>query len=204
MTAVIENLGSFMVFAVIAMFVQNAVFTRGFGVSRLVKLVNDSTVDGIIFCALLCLIQVISAPMGYYVNQLLAQPHFWYRDYIRPLFFIICAIIAFIIVLFFITIFRPANMKEIVAVLPMATFNTAVLGPMLITGTQGFTFAETIGFALGSGLGYGVAVLILSEGQRKMNNRNIPATFKGLPIMLIYIGIISLAIYALTGHRLAI
>lgn len=204
MSAVIQNLGEFLLYALIAMFVQNAVFARGFGVSRLVKLVSDSAVDSMVFCALLCFIQVLSAPLGYFVNQKLEEPQFWFRDYVRPLALVLCTVAAFIFVLLIILLIRPANAKEMLAVLPMASFNCAVLGPMLITATQTYTFGQTIGFALGSGVGYVFAVLIVTEGQRKLKNRNVPRNFRGLPINLLYIGILALAIYGLTGHRLAV
>ena len=90
------------------------------------------------------------------------------------------------------------------AVLPMATFNSAVLGVMLLTATQGFSWVQTMGFALGSGVGYTLAVVVVTESQRKLRSRAVPAAFKGLPITLIYISILTLAIYAFTGHRLAI
>ena len=202
MSIVIENLSVFFTYAMVAIFAQNAVFTRGFGVSRLTKLVGDSTVDSMMFCALLCLIQVLSAPMSYFVeNVLLGRPEVWYRDYIRPLCFIVCALIAFGVVVVVLALIRPANQRDFLAVLPMATLNTAVLGPLLITATQNFSFVQTMGFALGSGLGYTFAVVIVTEGQRKMNSRNVPSTFRGLPINLIYIGILALAIYGLTGNR---
>lgn len=204
MTLMIQSLGNFFMFALMAMFVQNAVFARGFGVSRLVKLVGDSTVDSMIFCALLCLISVLSAPMSYYVNRILVQPQFWFRDYVRPLVLIICVIIAFLLVLLILNITRPNHKRELIAVLPLASFNCAVLGPLLISYTQHYNFFQTMGFALGSGLGYGIAVLIVTEGQYKMKNEDVPSTLRGLPINLIYIGILALAIYGLTGHRLAV
>lgn len=204
MTTVIQNLGWFFIFALIAMFVQNAVFTRGFGVSRLVKLVEDSTMDSVIFCALLCLVQIISAPLAYFLNRKLSEPEFWFREYVRPLGLIICAIIAFLIVMAILTLLNPRNKKDMLAVLPMASFNCAVLGPMLISSTQSHSFVQSIGFALGSGLGYGIAVLLVSEGRRRTATSKIPSALKGLPIKLIYIGILALSIYGLTGHRIAI
>lgn len=204
MILVLQNLGSFLLYAIIAMFVENAVFTRGFGVSRLVKLVGDSSVDSMVFCALLCLIQVICAPLGFFANQTLMKSEFWFRDYVRPLALTICAVIAFLIVLLFIAIIRPTNTRDLVLALPMATFSCAVLGPMLITGAQRYNFTQTMGFALGSGLGYVFAVLIVTEGQRKLASRKIPSSFRGLPINLVYIGILALAIYGLTGHRVTI
>jgi len=111
--------------------------------------------------------------------------------------------VAYGLVLLVIFLLPLANKRELMAVLPLATLSCAVLGPMLITSSQHYTFAQTIGFAVGSGLGYGLAVIMLSEGQRKMNNRKVPATFKGLPINLIYIGILALAIFGLTGHMVS-
>lgn len=204
MNAVASNLAVFFGYALMAVFVQNAVFTRAFGVSRLTKLVTDSAVDSLVFWALLCLVQMVSAPLAFFANQHLVTARYWFRGYIRPLVLVVCATIAFGVVLLVVGLVKPRNQKAILAVLPMASFNTAVLGPMLISAAQSFNFVQTIGFALGSGLGYGVAILIVTEGQRKLNNRNVPATFKGLPINLIYIGILALAIYGLTGHRLPI
>lgn len=203
MSLLLQNLGVFFSYALIAMFVQNTVFTRGLGVSRLTKLVGDSTVDSIIFCVLLTLINVICAPLGYFSGRLLEQPSIWFRDYIRPLVYVVCAIIAFFLVVLLITLVRPPNQRDMLAVLPMATLNTAVLGPMLVTASQNLDFVQTMGFAVGSGLGYAFAVLIVSEGERKMSGRTVPSIFRGLPIKLIYIGILAMAIYGLTGHRLA-
>lgn len=201
MSVLVQNLGNFMIILLAAMFVQNAVFTRGFGVSRLVKLVGDSAVDSMVFCALLCLIQVISAPLSFFVNQYLNQPRFWFREYIRPLSLVVCTIIAFIVVMIIIVLVSPKNKKDMLLALPLAAFNCAVLGPLLLAETQSFDFVQTVGFALGSGLGYGVAVLLLTEGQRKLRSPKVPSTLQGLPINLLYIGILALAFYGLTGHR---
>ncbi len=204
MSLVIQNLGTFTLYAVIAVFVQNTVFTRGFGVSRLTRLVSDSAVDSLTFCGLLCLVNVISAPAGYYARTFLQQPQFWFRDYIAPLVFVVCALAAFLLVMVVIAALRPPNKRDFVAVLPMATLNSAVLGPMLITASQNYDFFQTVGFALGSGLGYTFAVLVVAEGERKTQSERVPTTFRGLPIKLIYIGILSLAFYGLTGHMVAI
>lgn len=204
MTPVMQSLGTFTLYAVIAVFVQNTVFTRGFGVSRLTRLVSDSAVDTFIFCGLLCLVNILSAAPAYYARMFLQQPQFWFRDYITPLVFVLCALAAFLLMMVLIAAFRPPNQRDFVAVLPMATLNSAVLGPMLITASQNYDFFQTVGFALGSGLGYTFAAFIVAEGERKMQNERVPSTFRGLPIKLIYIGILSLAFYGLTGHMVAI
>ena len=203
MSAVLSTLSTFFITVLMAMFVQNAIFTRGLGVSRLVKLVSDSAVDSIMFCALLTLIQIISAPLAFFANQYLGGEEFWFRNYIRPLVLVLCAAIAFALIIVVVMVVRPVHQKELLAVLPSATFNCAVLGPMLLTTAYNFTLLQTMGFAVGSGLGYGFAVIIVSEGQRKLTSRNVPTAFRGLPITLVYIGILAMAIYGLTGYRQA-
>lgn len=202
MMEVMRASGVFLLYAVTAIFAENAVFGRAMGVSRLVKLVDDSTVDTLTFGGLMCLIQLISAPLAYLVNGWI-QPYSW-RSAVRPLAFLLCSTVAFFIVLALVLFLLKDKARQILAVLPMATFNTAVLGMMLITTTQSFTLLQTMGFALGSGIGYLAAVLVVTEGDRKMKNGMVPASFRGLPITLIYIGILALAIYGFTGHRISI
>ena len=172
------------------------------GVSRLVKLVEDSTVDTLTFGGLLCLIQLVAAPLSFWVD-LLITPLSW-RNAVRPFLFILCSTVAFFVVLGVLLLIWKQKARRMLAVLPMATFNTAVLGVLLIAATESFNLVQTMGFALGSGVGYTAAVVVVSEGQRRMRQDMIPGSFKGLPVTLIYIGILALAIYGFTGHRISI
>ena len=61
---------------------------------------------------------------------------------------------------------------------------------------------KTCGFAFGSGAGYTLALLLISEGRKRIALSDVPRAFRGLPVALIYIGILSLAIYGLIGHQL--
>ena len=66
--------------------------------------------------------------------------------------------------------------------------------------TQSFTLGESLGFGLGSGLGYVLAVLLVTEARHRLRSKAIPKAFRGLPITLVYIGVLALAIYGFTGH----
>ena len=198
MSEVIASLGQFFVYMVTALFAQNAVFTRGLGVSRLTKIVDDGT-DTLTFGVLLCCIQIISAPLGYFANR--AMREFAYRGYVRPFVCVLCSAAAFFVVLgAVVALRRLESARHAVAALPMATFNTCVLGTMLVSATQSFSLVQTMGFAVGSGLGYVMAVLVVDEGMRKLDGERVPEIFRGLPVTLLYIGILALAIYGFTGH----
>lgn len=201
MTEVLKAISTFFGYAVMAVFAQNAVCTRALGVSRLVQMAGDNSVGSRMFGALLCALQFISALLGYFVNRLFMGWSFW--TYLRPLGMVICSTAAFFVVLFLIVCFRQDGAKDIVAVLPMATFNTCVLGTLLVSTTQSFSLGQSLGFALGSGAGYVMAVHVVRMWRIHAHNEAIPATFRGMPIILLYIGILALAIYGFTGHMLA-
>lgn len=88
--------------------------------------------------------------------------------------------------------------------LSLATCSTAVLGTMLICANQNYTILQSVSFSLGSGLGYVFAVFIVREGRRRLRSKAISSIFQGLPSSMIYIGVLSLAIYALVGHTVVL
>lgn len=199
---VLQSLGTFFLYALLAVFTQNVIFSRALGVSRLVKLVNDDTMDSFIYCALLCVVQLISAPLAFVANLWLGSETYW--SGIRPLVFVLCSGIGFVVVLLAVVTLMPApRAKKVAAVLPMATFNCSILGTLMLTTTQNFDLLQTMGFALGSALGYALAVYAVTEGERKIQNDAVPRVLRGLPITLLYIGILAMAVYGFTGHMLA-
>ena len=79
---------------------------------------------------------------------------------------------------------------------------TCVLRTILICVNHNFTLLQTVAFSLGSGLRYLFAVAVVDEGRRRLRSKDVPAIFTGMPISLIYIGILALAIYGLVGHSI--
>ena len=121
----------------------------------------------------------------------------------RPLAYILCSFLAMGIVWLVLEhgIHSP-RCSELKMLLPLATLNCCVLGTLLISGSQHYTLAQSLGFGLGSAVGYLFAVLLVTEAQRRLRTDAIPPMFRGLPITLIYTGILALAIYSVTGHML--
>ena len=89
---------------------------------------------------------------------------------------------------------------QLLRIVPLAGLNSCVLGTVLVERTQTFTLGQSLGFGVGSGLGYVLAVLLVTEARHRLRSKAIPAAFRGLPITLVYIGVLALAIYGFTGH----
>ena len=202
-----SGLATFFVYALAAIFAQNAVLTRSFGASRLLKLVDDPAMDTMLFSGLLCIVQLISALLGYGLNQLLLPYTFGAGSiYLRPVLLVAAAIIAFFIVMIAVaTIFKKRkSLTRVAAALPAASFNCCILGTLLLMTNKNYTLLQTIGFALGTGVGYMLAALLVSESQRTLHSRNLPKSFRGLPASLVYLGILALALHGFMGQMLTI
>ena len=198
MSEVLHLVGVFFSYAVLAIFAQNAIFTRGLGVSRLVQLVGDKRTSSWWFALMLCITQVLVAPLAFYAGRLLAPlPN---RAQLRPVVYLACIAVVCLFELVVLKLAKGPRSGQLIRILPIAAVNSGVLGTVLVERTQSFTLEQSIGFGLGSGLGYLLAVMLVTEVQNRLRSRAIPEAFRGLPITLIYIGVLALAIYGFTGH----
>ena len=73
---------------------------------------------------------------------------------------------------------------------------------MLTSNMTGITFAGFLGFGIGTGLGFPLATFFVRLAYKQLSSEEVPPSFRGFPITLIYIGIVSLAVYGLIGHEL--
>ena len=197
MSAVMNTIGVAFAYAVLALFAQNAIFTRGLGVSRLIQLVGDERTSSWWFALLLCVTQTLVAPLAYFAgSQIVDLP---YRAQLRPLLYLACVAVVCIFEHAILRAVKGPRSGLLIRILPIAAVNSGVLGTVLVERTQSFTLGQSWGFGFGSGVGYLVAVLVVDEGRRRLRSKDIPHIFRGLPSVLIYIGILSLAIYGLVG-----
>ena len=72
MRDVVTTSAVFFSYALLAVFAQNAVFTRALGVSRLVQLVGDDRTSSWLFGMQLCITQVLVTPFAWYAGSRIA------------------------------------------------------------------------------------------------------------------------------------
>lgn len=203
MNAVISACGTFFIYAVLAVFAQNAVLARGMGVSRVVQLVGDDDTSSLLFGLELSLICMLDAPLAWLLNRAVEPLSF--RSIVRPLAYVACSAVVCGLLWLVCTKWEKLPRRlQLRDMLPNAGFNTCVAGTLLVTTTQNYNLAQSLGFGLGSGLGYLLAVLLVAEARRRLQSAEVPRAFRGLPIVLVYIGILALAIYGFTGHTVTI
>ncbi len=194
-------LSDFFVYMIMALTVENLLFTRGLGIGKTIMIVRKPTYL-LSFTWILSVVMVIVTCLSWGIYRLLRTISFLYAFY--PLIYLICVSLVYIPLTFYYEHKRPKEYKHLKVVLRLACFNTAVIGAALIAVQGILTFTHVLGFAVGSAIGFSIALFLVEEGQRVLSLRQIPKAFRGLPITLLYIGILSLAFYGLIGHQLPV
>lgn len=83
--------------------------------------------------------------------------------------------------------------------LPLITVNCAILGGSLFMEQRDYTFAESVCFGFGSGLGWALAIVLLAAVRERCKYSIPPAGLKGLGIAFITVGLIAMAFMAFSG-----
>lgn len=83
--------------------------------------------------------------------------------------------------------------------LALITTNCIILAVPLINAGEGYSFIQSISFALGSGIGFAIALIIMASIRERLELANIPKAFQGLPISFIVTGLIALAFLGFSG-----
>jgi len=93
----------------------------------------------------------------------------------------------------------PALFYKLGIYLALISTNCIILAVPLINAGEKYTFLESIAFALGSGLGFALALVIMASIREKLELADVPEPFKGLPIAFIATGLIALAFAGFSG-----
>lgn len=87
----------------------------------------------------------------------------------------------------------------------MAAFNTLVIPLPLLSYRAAYTLPESIGAGIGTGVAFFVAAVLLSFGMTKIaQNDRMPAAFRGIPALLLYTALLSLAFMGFSGESVIV
>lgn len=114
-------------------------------------------------------------------------------EYLQTLVFI--ALI--LVVVYLVDLIVKKGMHKCLGIyFPLIALNSAVLGLAVNSAAAGYNFLEALVAALGVGLGFLLAMFLLSGVQSRISEKYVPKAFRGLPISLLAACILSLALFA--------
>src|SRR5574341_1768916 len=122
-----------------------------------------------------------------------------YFPYLRLISFIVVIASLVQIVEMVIKKLSPALFRALGIYLPLITTNCAILGLAIFQTSRGYTLAEGLAFAIGSGAGLTLALLLMASIRVNLELSNIPAFAKGVGLVFIIAGSLSLAFMGFAG-----
>jgi Na+-transporting NADH:ubiquinone oxidoreductase subunit E len=95
--------------------------------------------------------------------------------------------------------FSPSLYQRLGVFLPLITVNCAILGASLFMVIRDYTFIVTVGYGLGSGIGWFLAIIAMAGIRQRLANERIPRGLQGPGITLIIAGLMALAFIGFAG-----
>ena len=93
----------------------------------------------------------------------------------------------------------PALYQALGIFLPLITTNCAVLGVAILVIQKNYNLAESIMYAFSTALGFGLALTVFAGIREQLALNNIPRGMRGMAIVLVTAGLLSLAFMGFSG-----
>ena len=77
---------------------------------------------------------------------------------------------------------------------PLLAINCSLLGLVLVTLTRAETLAFAFAYSVGLAAGYGLLLVVVAQIRERLALAAAPPAFRGIPLLLISIGILSMAL----------
>ncbi len=120
-------------------------------------------------------------------------------EYLQFLVFIFVIATFVQIVELFIDRYSPVLYVNLGVFLPLITVNCAILGISLFAILRDYSYPQCLAFALGSGIGWSLAIIAMAGIRQKLAFSKIPRGLQGPGITLIIAGIMALAFMGFAG-----
>lgn len=195
-----------------SIFVDNMIFAFFLGMCSFLAVSKSvKTATGLGLAVIFVIL--ITLPVNYLLNKYFLtpgamawiDPKFATLDLSFLSFIVFIAVIAAItqIVEMVVEKFAPALYSSLGIFLPLIAVNCAVLGASLFMQERAYAnLGEATVYALGSGIGWFLAIVTLSAIREKLSYSNVPAPLRGLGITFIIVGLMGIAFMSFMGIKL--
>jgi electron transport complex protein RnfA len=176
-------------------FMQNLLLTYGFGFGRHLKKKKDFRFKPAQF-AVNSLLLLLSVSLAWGLNQLFVV--MLGLVYLRTMLFVL-VLVALVYATRTIAGRHGGEMADFLNVVFPANLLSVAMGLMVLSTGEGNGAAEALAAAVGGILGYGAASFLYGEVMARMDLEWVPRAFRGLPLGLVSLGLVSLVFMAVSA-----
>lgn len=195
-----------------SIFVDNMIFAYFLGMcSYLAVSKNVKTATGLGVAVIFVLL--VTVPVNYLLNRYILSSGalIWLGERYATIdlsflsFIIFIAVIASIVQIVEMVVekFSPSLYSSLGIFLPLIAVNCAIMGASLFMQERDYSnVGEATVYALGSGIGWFLAIVAIAAIREKLSYSNVPKPLKGLGISFIITGLMGIAFMGFMGIQL--
>jgi len=194
-----QFIGSIFALAITAIFVQNFVLSRFLGLCPYIG-VSKKLDSAIGMGMAVIFVMTLASTISWLIQTYLLNP--FDLGYLQTIAFIltIAALVQFVEMV--IQKVAPALYKALGVYLPLITTNCAVLGVSILNITEGFSFIGAVLNGFFAGIGFTVVLVAMAGIRERLEQAEVPAAMKGMPIAFIVAGCMALAFLGFSGFKI--
>ena len=171
-------------------FVQNFILVQFLGLCPFIG-VSKNSESAIGMGVAVTFVTAIASVVCWAVHTFLFAP--FGLEYLRTIAFILVIAALVQLVEMVIRKMSPGLYKALGIYLPLITTNCAVLGIAIINIDNGYNLLESFLAGLSAGLGFTMAIILMSNIREKLDMTPVRKVFRGVPIAFISAGLMALA-----------
>ena len=180
--------GGLIISVITALLAENFVFARALGVSTMIMAAkNKRNLPGI------CLGASWAAWLLSHRAADIQKPFV-------PLTYVLTIGLIYLITLLLAFIFFKGRFGRIKKYVHISAFNSVIMGTIFLSMNSCTALYEYLLFGLWSGAGFAAAAYMLSGVYGQLYSKDVPSVFRGYPAVMIFTGIIAMALYGILGH----
>ena len=180
-------------------FIQNFILVQFMGLCPFIG-VSKNSESAIGMGMAVTFVTAVASVVCYAVYTYLLVP--FDLAYLQTIFFILIIAALVQMVEMVIRKMSPSLYKALGIFLPLITTNCAVLGIAIINIDEGYNMLESFLAGLAAGLGFTLAIVLMSNIREKLEMTPVRRVFKGVPIAFISAGLMALAFMAFDSSLL--
>ena len=179
-----------------AIFVNNSVLAQFLGICPFLG-VSKKIDTSLGMSAAVAFVMVLATVVTWLVQTYVLVPN--HLEYLQTIAFIL--VIASLVQMVEIILKKvsPALYQALGIFLPLITTNCAVLGVAILVIQKDFNLAQSVMYAFSTAIGFGLALTVFAGMREQLELTNIPKGMRGMAIVLVTAGLLSLAFMGFSG-----
>ncbi|MBE3576481.1 MAG: RnfABCDGE type electron transport complex subunit A [Limnochordales bacterium] len=190
------DFGDLVLLFVGAALINNFILSRFLGICAFLGVSNRlSTALGM--GAAVVFVMTISGTLSWAIQNYILEP--FNLPFLQNLIFIlvIATLVQFLEMV--IRRYSPALYEAFGIYLPLITTNCAILGVALLVAGSDYGLLETVVFAIGSGIGWTLAIVLMAGLREELEFADVPPSLQGSALSLLIAAIMSLTFIGFSG-----